>query len=166
MKTKFYHIIESIMPSQYKAYCDGMMANNCFPLEEESYCSHISEHCSGFETDQGSGIYGEFWEDENLLIVSHWAPMSMRDGVRLLKEVLQNKEIQILINVLPGKMVDMLKRIGYYNHGIIEVDYPFRQTKTIMSNRIRPGAYPMDIIDLDLTEDKYESLAIEAGFDY
>ena len=166
IKIQFRHEIGSVTASQYYAYCDAMTANECIPLEEDRFYSHILEHCAGFETSRGSGIYGEFWKDENILIVSHWAPMSMRDGVTLLKEVLHNQDIQVFINVQPGKMADMLKRIGYFNHGEIEVDYPFHQIKQIMSNRICPKDILGDIIQLDLEEDKYERLANEAGFDY
>ena len=159
--------IKKITTSQYQAYCDAMLLNDCTPLSEERYISHIVNNCVGFETQQGSGIYGEFYDEigMQLVFISHWAPMSMRDGVKLLKKVLHDN-VQVFINVLPGKMVDMLMRIGFYYHGDIIVEYPKVQTKSIMSNKPLPGYIESDVIHLNFNPDKYEVMAIDAGFNY
>ena len=142
----------------WKNYALAMAKNGKRPLSRMRFFNHIENKCFSIEdTDNNSFIAGDYLD--NTLFVSHWGPHSMRKGVDFIAELL-DYDVQVMLSVLPGRMADMLTRLGYHNHGEISVDYPRPQTKVLFSNR------PKQHFQGDMTPDKYEQLAINAGYKY
>ena len=127
IKTK----IHSVTGKEYDNYSNAMIKNGCMPLDADRYADHVEDNCETYEY-KNSYLHGNLID--GIFFPSHFAPESMRDGVKLLKKLLDDSQ-KVIFAVLP-EMADMLEKIGYIQGGWIMVDYPYPQEKRIMVNHI------------------------------
>ncbi len=166
----------------YKNYAIQMASNRKKPISYFGFKNHIENYCVGFQ-HKNSWLFGAriscfddyYSEIESLkqqipsigtqreiMFVSHWAPNSLREGVVLLKKIL-NKKTPVFIGVLPGKMADMLSRLGFYRLAEIEVSYPQSQTKVVFSN-LKIKGNNSDSKEYELKPNKFEEIANDFGY--
>ena len=137
----------------YKNYAIAMGKNNCRPISYGRFMNHIESYCVGIQYGD-SFIFGKMMNES--FVVSHWSPNGTREGLKMLKKLLDSN-ISVIFAVQP-KMADMLTRIGYVYQGEIDVTYPKPQTKVVVGTDI-PQPW-----SVDSSPSHWEELANEMGW--
>lgn len=119
---------------EYKNYAITMGKNHCRPLS----WGRLERHLDGcdFRSHKNSFLAGQSidWQGISVFCPSHFFPASQRDGLELLRQLLDADE-PIVFAVLP-KMGRMLEKIGYVFAGRLEVNYPTKQEKVLYVNNV------------------------------
>ena len=110
------------MAEAWKHYRDAMVSKRPgSALSQNNFGYYIRHRCVVYSSQQGSAIFGQIDKD-GILIVSHHAPVSKRDGVELLRKLA--KDDQKVVFAVTIDMVGMLERLGFKNsHQTICTDF-------------------------------------------
>lgn len=106
----------------WRRYRDAMVSKRPgSALTQNRFGWYVRHRCVVYTSQKGSAIFGQVDQD-GVLMVSHHAPISKRDGVELLKKLAKD-DLKVVFAVT-NDMVTMLERLGFKNcNHVINTDF-------------------------------------------
>jgi hypothetical protein len=82
-------------------------------LNHNGFGYYVRRRCVVYSSLKGSAIIGQI-NEEGMLLVSHHAPSSRKDGVELLRKLNLDRSVKAVLAVTED-LVSMLEKLGFIN---------------------------------------------------
>jgi len=91
-------------------------------LRHNNFGYYVRKRCVVYSSLKGSAIIGQI-NEEGMLLVSHHAPSSRKDGVELLRKLSRDRSVKAVLAITED-LVSMLEKLGFINqHQTVVSDF-------------------------------------------